>query len=183
MPRRNGRAESLKLLPLPNDFSTGDGLNTAGYRWNSPSQSPVDGITTRIDFTISKTQNVFGRYTNAWRNDLINDIINTTPRPMSWPARVRLSDQQGAAIGHKWTLTDRLGVQRGALYWHVKSKRELLTEVADLILAPVFEDTGQDADWAGASVVLTSLPDDPQQPPPELELRPWESVVWRRFRS
>jgi hypothetical protein len=37
-----------------------------------------------------------------------------------------------------------------------------------------------DADWAGASVVLTSLSDDPQQPPPDLKLRPWESVVWRR---
>jgi hypothetical protein len=37
-----------------------------------------------------------------------------------------------------------------------------------------------DADWAGACVVLTSLSDDPQQPPPDLKLRPWESVVWRR---
>jgi hypothetical protein len=37
-----------------------------------------------------------------------------------------------------------------------------------------------DADWAGARVVLTSLSDDPQQPPPDLKLRPWESVVWRR---
>jgi hypothetical protein len=35
-------------------------------------------------------------------------------------------------------------------------------------------------DWAGARVVLTSLSDDPQQPPPDLKLRPWESVIWRR---
>ena len=41
-----------------------------------------------------------------------------------------------------------------------------------------------DGDWAGASVVLTSLGGDaPVQPPPELKLRPWESVVWRRARS
>ena len=37
-----------------------------------------------------------------------------------------------------------------------------------------------DADWADAAVVLSSLPDDPQQPPPDLKLRPWESVLWRR---
>ncbi|MGH8918064.1 MAG: alpha-amylase family glycosyl hydrolase, partial [Actinomycetes bacterium] len=37
-----------------------------------------------------------------------------------------------------------------------------------------------DADWANASVVLTSLSVDPLQPPPDLKLRPWESVVWRR---
>jgi hypothetical protein len=101
-------AETLAFLPLPNDFSSGDGLNTAGYRWNSPTESPVDSITTRIDYTLTGRQSLFGRYSNAWRNDLINDIINATPRPMSWPARVRLSDQQGGAIGHKWTITNYL---------------------------------------------------------------------------
>ena len=41
-----------------------------------------------------------------------------------------------------------------------------------------------DGDWADASVVLTSLTGDaPLQPPPDLKLRPWESVVWRRARS
>ena len=100
--------EILKFLPLPNDYTIGDGLNTAGYRWNSPSQSPLDSLTTRMDVTINQQQSVFGRYSDAFRNDLINDIINTTPRPMSWPARVRLSDQQAAAIGHKWTLGSHL---------------------------------------------------------------------------
>ena len=100
--------EILKFLPLPNDFTTGDGLNTAGYRWNSPSESPVDSLTTRVDVTVNQHQSLFVRYSNAFRNDLINDIINATPRPMSWPARVRLSDQQGASVGHKWTLTTRL---------------------------------------------------------------------------
>jgi hypothetical protein len=102
------QTETLAFLPLPNDFTTGDGLNTAGYRWNSPSESPVDSLTLRVDYTLNQRQAVFVRYSNAFRNDLINDIINTTPRPMSWPARVRLSDQQGASIGHKWTISDRL---------------------------------------------------------------------------
>jgi oligo-1,6-glucosidase len=36
-------------------------------------------------------------------------------------------------------------------------------------------------EWAGAAVVLTNLPDqDPLQPPPDLKLRAWESVIWRR---
>jgi oligo-1,6-glucosidase len=38
-----------------------------------------------------------------------------------------------------------------------------------------------DAEWADATVVLTNLTDGgPLQPPPDLKLRPWESVVWRR---
>jgi oligo-1,6-glucosidase len=33
--------------------------------------------------------------------------------------------------------------------------------------------------WSEAAVILTSHPDAPQAPLPGLELRPWESVVWR----
>jgi len=40
-----------------------------------------------------------------------------------------------------------------------------------------------DRDWAAATVVLTSLTgESPLQPPPDLELRPWESAVWRLTR-
>ncbi len=40
-----------------------------------------------------------------------------------------------------------------------------------------------DSEWADAAVVLTNLPDqEPIQPPPDLKLRPWESVIWRRSR-
>ena len=40
-----------------------------------------------------------------------------------------------------------------------------------------------ETDWADATVVLTNLPDtEPVQPPPDLKLRPWESVIWRRDR-
>jgi oligo-1,6-glucosidase len=42
----------------------------------------------------------------------------------------------------------------------------------------------QAGDWAAVPVVLTSLTGEtPLQPPPDLKLRPWESVVWRRARS
>jgi oligo-1,6-glucosidase len=38
-----------------------------------------------------------------------------------------------------------------------------------------------DPGWADAAVVLTNLPDqDPLEAPPDLKLRAWESVVWRR---
>jgi oligo-1,6-glucosidase len=37
-----------------------------------------------------------------------------------------------------------------------------------------------DAGWAGAEVVLASHPDRTPQPPPDLALAPWESVIWRR---
>ena len=39
-----------------------------------------------------------------------------------------------------------------------------------------------DAGWAHAAVVLTSHPHRSPQPPPDLALGPWESVIWRRTR-
>ncbi|MBI1791196.1 MAG: TonB-dependent receptor [Acidobacteria bacterium] len=112
-PRRLGldpiiQNEMLKFLPLPNDFTRGDGLNYAGLRFNSPTLNPVDTITARVDHTFNDKHALFARYNLAWRSDLINDIINTTPRPMSWPARVRISDQQSAALGVKSSLGPHL---------------------------------------------------------------------------
>jgi oligo-1,6-glucosidase len=37
-----------------------------------------------------------------------------------------------------------------------------------------------DRDWAAAAVILANLAGAPLRPLPDLELRPWESVVWRR---
>jgi oligo-1,6-glucosidase len=39
-----------------------------------------------------------------------------------------------------------------------------------------------DRDWAAAPAILANLPDGPLAWPPDLKLRPWESVVWRRTR-
>jgi len=41
-------------------------------------------------------------------------------------------------------LARELEVQPGALYWHVKNKQELLTALAERILAPVAVDSGAD---------------------------------------
>jgi len=64
-------------------------------------------------------------------------------------AALELLDEVGLDAFTTRALTDRLGVQRGALYWHVKSKQELLAAVTELVVAPVFADTGDDSgDWA-----------------------------------
>jgi TetR/AcrR family tetracycline transcriptional repressor len=64
-------------------------------------------------------------------------------------AALELLDEVGLDAFTTRALTDRLGVQRGALYWHVKSKQELLTAVTELVVRPVFADTGDEGgDWA-----------------------------------
>jgi oligo-1,6-glucosidase len=59
---------------------------------------------------------------------------------------------------------------------------------ADLLVAANFSadragaSVPLDRDWAAATTVLANLPDGPLGPLPDLELRPWESVIWRRTR-
>jgi len=60
---------------------------------------------------------------------------------------------------------------------------------ADLLVAANFSSAAVkaplplDSGWAAAPVVLANLPGTPLHPLPDLELRPWESLVWRRDRS
>ena len=64
-------------------------------------------------------------------------------------AALELLDEVGLDGFTTRALTDRLGVQRGALYWHVKSKQELLAAVTELVVRPVFANPDDEAgDWA-----------------------------------
>jgi TetR/AcrR family tetracycline transcriptional repressor len=67
-------------------------------------------------------------------------------------AAVELLDAVGLDAFTTRALTDRLGVQRGTLYWHVKSKHELLAAVASKIMEPSFAavDGDEGLDWAEA---------------------------------
>ena len=112
-PRRLGldpvmQEETLAFLPLPNDFSTGDGLNTAGYRWNSPSESPVDTHHEPCRLHAESAAVVLRALQNGWRNDLINDIINTTPKSNELARPRAAVGSAGRRLRHKWTLTSYL---------------------------------------------------------------------------
>src|SRR5262249_29190170 len=61
----------LKRMPLPNDYTVGDGLNLAGYRWLRPIKGSEDptGVTNdnnrdqynvRIDYQLSSKHKLFG---------------------------------------------------------------------------------------------------------------------------
>jgi hypothetical protein len=43
----------LRTAPLPNDFTTGDGLNTAGFRFNAPISSELNVHIARFDLTLT----------------------------------------------------------------------------------------------------------------------------------
>ncbi|MER7849418.1 TetR/AcrR family transcriptional regulator C-terminal domain-containing protein [Kitasatospora sp. NPDC096077] len=66
-------------------------------------------------------------------------------------AALDLLDEVGLDRLTTRALTERLGVAPGALYWHVRSKRELLGAMADAVVAPAFAAApvpGGQAGWA-----------------------------------
>ncbi len=100
----------VNLYPLPNDFSGGDGMNTATFRWNAPSQSPIDSYYGKVDYILNSKHELFGRYNLSYRNHLVGDFINgALPRtPNTGTGRQRLSRNQGGAMGWKWLLSNSM---------------------------------------------------------------------------
>ncbi|MGI8991836.1 MAG: carboxypeptidase regulatory-like domain-containing protein [Bryobacteraceae bacterium] len=70
----------LKSLPHSNVYTNGDGLNTAGYEWNPPTQQNGPAYTARIDHTFNERNNLFVRYLQSTLNTLQGDPLNGRPQ-------------------------------------------------------------------------------------------------------
>jgi hypothetical protein len=55
--------KALALTPLPNDFRSGDGLNTAGYTWQRPQPFPRTQFDFKIDHYFTPTERFAVTYT------------------------------------------------------------------------------------------------------------------------
>jgi hypothetical protein len=111
-PRNIGADPTVKAYldkyPRPNNFTVGDGLNTAGYSWNTPSSTQGPNIMARIDHTINDRQSLFGRYIHSDFDTLQGDLLNG--RPTVFPGFPALGEvyraSKNTAIGHRWTVSD-----------------------------------------------------------------------------
>ncbi|MGA2271656.1 MAG: carboxypeptidase regulatory-like domain-containing protein [Bryobacteraceae bacterium] len=68
----------FNATPLPNLYSAGDGLNTAGYGWNRPTKDPQARFMGRIDHNFNKDNSVFFRFIISRDNTALGDPINGT---------------------------------------------------------------------------------------------------------
>ncbi len=104
----------LRTAPLPNDFSTGDGLNVAGFRFNAPISTELASHIVKLDFTITDKQAMYVR--GNYQNDLYGRApqFPNTPSPSLWV------NPKGFVAGHIWTLSNtvvnnmRVGLTRQA---------------------------------------------------------------------
>src|SRR5215831_14880604 len=73
-------AKLFNSYPQPNDYAVGDGLNTATYAWNPPTQNEGPNWAIRIDHTINERNTVFGRFLYADQNTKQGDPLNARPQ-------------------------------------------------------------------------------------------------------
>lgn len=83
-PRRIGIDPTIAKLfssyPKPNDYAVGDGLNTATYAWNPPTENQGPNWAARIDHTINEKNSIFGRFLYADQNTKQGDPLNGRPQ-------------------------------------------------------------------------------------------------------
>ena len=91
--------------PSPNDNTVGDGLNTFGFRFNSPIHLRWNTYIGRLDYNLTRS----GDHTLFLRGNLQNDKDNSTQQfPGQSPRFINLTNSKGIAAGYNATLRQNL---------------------------------------------------------------------------
>ena len=98
-------ASNLALLPAPNTFDVGDGLNTAGYRFNAPANNQGDQYTGKVDWQARNNVRAYFRY--SWFKtftpaDSLNSAEATYP---GQPSGTQGGIRSGYSAGVNWTVS------------------------------------------------------------------------------
>lgn len=87
---------------VSNDTTTGDGLNTGGFRFNASTPTTQNTYIAKLDFNLTDKQTMFGRFN--YQDDVVTRVswLPDTFAPQTWV------HPRGLALGHTYTLTNSL---------------------------------------------------------------------------
>lgn len=113
-PRRLGIdpqvAAILASLPEYNNTDIGDGVNTAGYRFNNILDSSEDQATLRVDHNLAKNHWLFVR--GNWLRGKAVDVLNEADaRYPDSPSGLNMIQSLGFAAGSEWIISPRMANQ------------------------------------------------------------------------
>jgi hypothetical protein len=93
--------------PHANDLTSGDGVNTGGFRWNAPEHFGSNDYVSRIDYNVSSKMKLFGRV-SVFRELLGDDVNFSAPELFPGdPVSNEIIDHSWAfVIGHTWTISN-----------------------------------------------------------------------------
>lgn len=87
-----------------NDTTTGDGLNTGGFRFNAPTPLRWNTHIARFDFDLTGS----GKHLVFARGNYQQDLIGGVPQFPDTPAPSFWNHPTGIAAGHTWTISNTL---------------------------------------------------------------------------
>lgn len=100
-------AKVLSLLPAPNNGAVGDGLNTAGYRFNNPVNGAEDQFTIRIDYNLTTSHRLFFRQSWA-RDNSVDWQDNADAAFPGQPSGTEKDRPWGFSLGSDWIISPRM---------------------------------------------------------------------------
>ena len=90
-----------------NDLTSGDGINTGGFRWNAPAHLTLNDYVGRIDYNLNSKMKLFGRFSIVRRTQ--GDDVNFSSAALfpGDPVTHEIVDDSFAyVIGHTWTISN-----------------------------------------------------------------------------
>ena len=113
-------AKNLALLPPPNTWTVGDGLNTAGYNFIVPSSDDIYSFTVRLDHNFSERE----RLTASYDRDMENypNGFDAQPLPTSPAGDYKDTGEVGSialvsTIGANLVNEARIGLTKNGVYF------------------------------------------------------------------
>ncbi|MEQ1924013.1 MAG: carboxypeptidase regulatory-like domain-containing protein, partial [Pyrinomonadaceae bacterium] len=98
----------LRSYPAPNDFSRGDGLNTAGYNFNALQLEQQWDFVTRVDYRANDKNHFYVRYAQGEQNTLGDSVNGGLPPFPGFPNIVdTLRTPKNIAVNYRWSPTPK----------------------------------------------------------------------------
>jgi hypothetical protein len=137
-------ASNFALLPDPNNFAVGDGLNTAGFRFNAPANTNGDQNTFKTDW--NATSNIRASFRYSWFKtftpaDSLNNAESTFP---GQPSGTQGGIRSGYSANVSWNVRPSIvndftiGLQESSVEFG--RVRSLLYRDQPLIISNLFTD-------------------------------------------
>jgi hypothetical protein len=83
-----------------NDTTTGDQLNTGGFRFNAPTPTRLNSHVGKLDFNLTNNQTAFVRANVIYDHQTLPQWLPGAPSPLVW------SHPWGLAAGHTWIISN-----------------------------------------------------------------------------
>ena len=92
--------------PHANDLTAGDGVNTGGFRFNSPVHRTINDYVSRIDYNLNSKMKLFGRFSILRDNGGDDQNFQAPVQFPGDPITHEIIDTSYAyVIGHTWTIS------------------------------------------------------------------------------